>query len=174
VGGYYLVFWGWRINAHRELLQRLDAGNYELHETVEIKIPITIPYPLQSRDHERTNGKFEHQGEYYKLVTQRYANDTLYVICIKDRKEKQIDVALNDFNKLSNDLPTSEKSSGLLLAKLLKEYESNHVLVLIPHDGWMKSSLSLYTIPYKPEVTLPVQSPPPDLFIQDNKNFQST
>ena len=165
MGGYYLVFWGWRINAHRELLQRLDAGDYELHETVEIKIPIALPYPLQSRDHERTDGKFEHQGEYYKLVTQRYAQDTLYVTCIKDRKEKQIDAALNDFNKRSNDLPSSEKSSSLSLAKLLKEYESNHGLVLIPHDGWMKPSLSFYRIPYTIEVTLPVQSPPPDLFI---------
>ncbi len=162
VGGYYLIFLGWRLNAHEELVKRLDAGNYTPQETVEIKIPITLPYPLQQTDYERTNGKFEYQGDHYKLVKQKLANDTLYVVCIKDRQLKQIDEALNNYSKLANDLPVSEKTNSQSLVKLLKEYEPQLSFELVSNAGWMTQTFFPSEVTDISEIYLSVQSPPPD------------
>jgi len=152
------------MNAQQELVKSLDSGNYDEQKTIEIKIPITFPYPLQQQDYERTYGNFEYLGEHYKLVKQKHANDTLYVICIKDEKVKHINTTLQDFNKRANELPVSEKSSNHSLVKVLKDYETNLTLLLIGHEGWMLQSFYFYKTPQNVEVILPIQSPPPDAY----------
>jgi hypothetical protein len=122
VGGYYLVFWGLQQKADNVLTARLDANRYSLNETVELKIPITLPYPLQQNDFERVNGTFEHKGEHYKLVKQKLGNDTLYVVCIKDVAAKSLSKKMTDYMKLSNDLPDAKNKALSLFGKLLKEY----------------------------------------------------
>src|SRR5688500_16103834 len=106
VGGYYIVFLGVRHHHRQELNARLDANLYQDEEIVELKIPITLPYPLQQRGFERVKGKFEHQGELYKLVKHKLENDTLHVICIKDHEEKRLEGAATKYANLSNDLPS--------------------------------------------------------------------
>lgn len=71
---------------------------------------------------ERVNGKFEHQGEFYKLVKQKLHNDTLYVVCIKDFESKSLSKKMTDYIKMSNDLPDAKNKALNLLGKLLKEY----------------------------------------------------
>jgi len=116
------VFWGLERRAENELAARLDADIYSEEETVELKIALTLPYPIQQQGFERVNGKFEHKGEFYKLVKQRVLNDTLYVICIKDQQQKSLNKTMNDYVKLSNDLPGAASKAINLLSKLIKEY----------------------------------------------------
>jgi hypothetical protein len=165
MGGYYLVFWGWRFNAHEELVKRLDTGDYNQEETVEIKIPIALPYPLQQNDYERTNGKFEYQAEHYKLVKHKLTNDTLYIVAIKDHQAKEIENALKDYSKLSNDLPSSEKSQSHSLVKLIKEFEPFISFELISRSGWVSQTLFSPLNSFNPNVNLSIPSPPPDLIV---------
>jgi hypothetical protein len=130
VGGYYLVFWGLERHADNELAARLDSDLYSEEETVELKIALTLPYPIQQQGFERINGKFEHRGEFYKLVKQRVLNDTLYVICIKDQQKKSLNKTMNDYVKLSNDLPGAASKAISLLGKLIKEYNVGAALIL--------------------------------------------
>jgi hypothetical protein len=133
VGGYYLVFWGLKQHADHVLTARLDADLYSKEEAVELKIPLALPYPIQQQGFERVDGKFEHKGEFYKLVKQRVLNDTLYVICIKDRTEKSLDKTMKDYVKLSNDLPGAANKALNLLGKLIKEYHSGSIIKLSEH-----------------------------------------
>ena len=77
VGGYYLVFWGVRTQAKKDLLHRLDADQYSSEDLVVLSIPVNLPYPIQQNGYERVDGEFEYGGEYYNLVKQRLQNDTL-------------------------------------------------------------------------------------------------
>jgi hypothetical protein len=45
-------------------------------ETILLKIPVAVPYQIDSEGYERVDGEFEHQGEFYRLVKQKYQNDT--------------------------------------------------------------------------------------------------
>jgi hypothetical protein len=125
VGGYYVMYWGLRQQANAELRTQLDAGLYTENQTVTIKVPITIPYQTD-HDFERVDGEFEHKGEFYKLVKQQIKSDTLYVVCIKDQREKQLVGELINYTKLANDLPSTSQTLKLF-GNLLKDYS--------PHSG---------------------------------------
>jgi hypothetical protein len=136
VGGYYIVFWGLREHHNSELSAKLDANLYSKEETVELKIPMTLPYPHPQRGFERVNGKFEHNGEHYKLVKQQLRQDTLYVVCIRDVQEKRLVETMEDYVNLSNDMPSSSDKDITFLGKLLKDFETLEEPDIFATSGW--------------------------------------
>jgi hypothetical protein len=138
VGGYYLVFVALRFQANVELTKRLDADDYSREDLVELRLPVSLPYPLQENDFQRVDGKFEHNGQFYRLVKQKLENDVLIVICIKDKKEKQLDETMKDYSKLANDIPSSSKKSQNILSKLLKDFESLESGAIQRGNGWLQ------------------------------------
>lgn len=162
VGGYYIVFWGLRVHADQALTKKLDAGLYAEAETVELKIAVTLPYPLQQRGYERVNGKFEYKGEHYKLVKQKHAHDTLYVICIRDSQQKKLVKTMNAYAKMTNDLPSSTDNTLHLFGKFLKDFEPVAPTALLHQRGWSKSlplTLKTFFLPHHNSV---IPSPPPE------------
>lgn len=163
VGGYYIVFWGLREHADKALAKKLDAGLYTENETVELKIPVTLPYPLQQRGYERVEGRFEHNGEFYKLVKQKHAHDTLYVICIRDSQEKKLVKTMHDYAKMTNDLPSSSKKALHFFGKFLKDFETAPAGALLHLQGWSKKlSLTERVFPIRDQ-SLVIPSPPPEV-----------
>lgn len=161
VGGYYIVFWGLRQQANNELRARLDADLYSAEEIVELKLPLTLPYPIEQQEYERVNGKFEHQGVHYKLVKQKFQNDTLYVVCIKDQAEKQLVKTMNDYVKMTNDLPASSKKALHFLGKLLKDFEHINSEKPVQQHGWSQEITFAITSPSTLTQPSRIPSPPP-------------
>jgi len=162
--GYYFVYLGLREQAKTEMLSRLDARDYSKAETVTLKIPFSLPYWMDSKDYERVDGEFQHDGEFYKLVEQKLERDTLFVVCIKDAHEKKLFDTMSDYVKLANDLPTSSHQTLKLLSGLMKDYVSGGLqLEMTLSQGWTQEqayaepSFSLLS------QTSPVFSPPPEV-----------
>jgi hypothetical protein len=126
VGGYYIVFWVLQFQYDLKIASIIQSGSYQKDETVELKIPMSLPYPLQPRDFERISGKFEYQGEYYELVKQKLDNDTLHVVCLKNHDKHQLVSTITNYVKLSNDLPGTAQKAFNFLGKLLKEYNPSN------------------------------------------------
>jgi len=152
-----------KYRARMEMNQRLDDENYKADETVTIKIPLTVPYNIFGQDYERMTGSFEHHGEFFTLVKQKLEKDTLYIVCIKDHKEKQLHAAMTDFIKLSTDIPTSSQQTLKLLSALIKDYIPTSSPALTQN----RKCKSL-TFGITPKFNLlannpPVPTPPPDL-----------
>jgi hypothetical protein len=163
VGGYYIVFWGLRLQADRELTVRLDANLYEREETIELKIPVVLPYPIQSQDFQRVDGRFEHQGQFYKLVKQKLENDTLLVVCIRDTETRKLVNTIRDYVKLTQDLtaPSSGKKALNFLSKLIKDFNTNSELNIAPQFH-LSDCVSLTTRPALfLQPVIPVDGPPP-------------
>jgi hypothetical protein len=161
VGGYYIVFWGLRVHADHTLAKRLDEGLYAGEETVELKIPVTLPYPLQPGGYERVDGKFEHNGEYYKLVKQKHAHDTLYVVCIRDNQEKKLVKTMHDYANMINEIPSSSKNAFHFFGKFLMDFESAPAGTFLRQHGWSKDiSLTLRSC-IIPDQSIAIPSPPP-------------
>jgi hypothetical protein len=136
VGGYYIVLWVLRHHSNIVLSQRVDAENYTADETIELKIPVTLPYQLQERNFERVHGKFEYEGEFYTLVKQKFQNDTLHIVCIKNQQEKRLVSSMSDYVKLSNDLPGSSKKAVTFLGKLLKDFNPSSATDVVETESW--------------------------------------
>lgn len=162
VGGYYLVFWGLRSQAKKDLLHRLDADQYSAEELIVVAIPITLPYSNQVSDFERINGQFEYKGEFYNLVKQRMENDTLFIVCIKNHQEKELVNAMNEYSDLANNLPTGAKHTLDLFDKLFKDYNIPYV-VITGHNAWcmrLTFKTPVYDLRYQ---SYPIFSPPPNI-----------
>jgi len=155
------VFWGFRSQAKKDLLQRLDAENYTSSDVVVISLPMSLPYPLQQQGYQRVNGEFEYQGEYYSLVKQRLENDTLFMVCIKNHEEKKLVSALNDYTNLVNSLPASAQHAVDMFGKLFKDYTASALTSISAGSGWCVSiqfaELEFSTLQHN----YPVLSPPP-------------
>jgi hypothetical protein len=123
-GGYYLAFWAIKQNAKENLLERLNASQYNDAESIVLTIPFSLPYPVSDGSYERVHGDFEFAGEYYKLVKQKLVNDTLFIVCVKDKEAKLIEDTLSDYSKLANNLPVGKKQAFNFLSKLFKDFHS--------------------------------------------------
>ena len=162
VGGYYIVFWVLQHQYNIKIASIIDSGSYEEEETIEIKIPISLPYS-SPRDFERISGKLEYNGEFYELIKQKLESDTLYVICLKNHDEKRLVSTMNDYVKLSNDLPGAEQKAYNFLGKLLKEYKTESRTTFVEASSWRLSSrifTTFYLADFRP-FSEDIPSPPP-------------
>ncbi len=160
LGGYYLFFWGLKVQANQELSVKLDLGDYNENETFEIKIPITLPYPLQTSDYERQSGQFVYKQEHYQLVKQKYENDTLTIVCVKDFQNKHLANVMDSFSEASGNQPIKDGSLNIPV-KIFQEYVTSRSSAFNETQGWSQEIkhtpyLNTYT-----RVTLVTISPPP-------------
>jgi hypothetical protein len=120
------------------MLSQFESGKYAEYQTVTIKIPMAIPYAADDADFRRVDGKFEHEGEVYRLVKQKYAGDTVTVICYKDFENERINNALTDYVKTFADNPASQKSGSKISFSFLKDFlPETFVMENISH-GWKR------------------------------------
>jgi hypothetical protein len=133
LGGYYVVFKWLQITAHHDLIQKLETNQYDESETIELKLAITLPYANQlSSGFKRVDGRFEYKGNIYKLVKQKFEQDTLYIVCIKDQKEKQLINKFKEYAKNTHDTPSSssKKDTGNTLKQINKDYYGDSGILL--------------------------------------------
>lgn len=161
VGGYYIVFWGLRLQADQQLTTRLDADLYKAHETIELKIPVTLPYPIHQQEFQRIDGRFEHHGEFFKLVKHKLQNDTLYVICIRDHQTKHLVNTMTDYVELTHALPGTSQKALNFLGKLLKDFYSQADISIVHNYGFSIAILFKEASESLLSPVIPVQSPPP-------------
>ena len=133
--GYYGVFMGLHYRNDLAVTSSLDSDTYDESRSIVIKVPVSVPYMLDQTNFERVNGTFEHNGEFYRLVKQKYANDTLNIVCIKDFAHKRIDQALTDYLKTFSDNTGDEKSSKITI-NFLKDYLPINFSLCTILPGW--------------------------------------
>lgn len=138
LGGYYLAFKALQVTAHQELVERINNEEYNDYLTVELKIPLALPYATTpTTEFKRVDGRFDYQGNVYKLVKQKHVNDTLYILCIKDHVEKQLITEFKDYAQKAQDTPgsASKKESGTSSKQIIKDFFSNATQVPVDRFG---------------------------------------
>jgi hypothetical protein len=160
VGGYYVVFVGLHHRSDRLLTKKIETDQFHEDELIELKIPVTLPYPIQENGFERVDGKFEHNGIFYKLVKQKLESDTMYIVCIRDIESKQIAETLKDYVAKTNDLPLDSNTSNLL-GKFLKDFESLETDLLHHVSGWSSEIQFAYLTFIPHPAFIARHSPPP-------------
>ena len=132
-----MVFLGLQYKNDIAMTKVLDSHAYDESQTITIKIPVSIPYMPDNSDFQRVDGKFEHLGEVYRMVKQKYAKDTLTVVCMKDHEDKRINQALSVYVKTFTDKASDHDANLKISINFIKDYIpqtfSIHSLCL----GWM-------------------------------------
>ncbi len=157
--GFYGLLQGLRYKSTRNLVQRLDNHQYAEEETFTIKVPISIPYQSDSEMFQRVDGEIEHNGEFYRLVKQKFQRDTLFIVCIKDHESSRIKQALADYVKSFTDKPV--KHTGKQFISFIKDFLPTYIKISNGSEGWNYSiAIQSYTV-YFYNRTLSVVTPPP-------------
>jgi hypothetical protein len=160
MGGYYLFFWALKVQANKELSLKLDEGEYNKDETFEIKIPVALPYPLKTTDYERQTGQFVYKNEHYQMVKQKYENDTITIVCVKDMKNTHLATVMDSFSEASGNQPLEDGSLNIPM-KVLQEFVSSLSATISGKNGW---SQPIEHTPYFNNfnaIPLATLSPPP-------------
>jgi len=162
VGGYYIVYWGLRYQTYQQLSQRLDAGLYHPEETIELKIPVNLPYPVQSDEFQRIDGRFEYNGEHFRLIKQKLENDTLFIVCIRDAETKQIVRTIKNYLQLTQGLSGTPSQKALhFLSKIIQDYCSLKGIEIIHQNGFSMTLRYKQMVQHFVQPSIPVHSPPP-------------
>lgn len=134
--GYYGIFLGLRYQNDIAMSRVIDSDDYDPSQTVTLKIPVTVAYMPDQSDYERVSGQFEYNGVLYRLVKQRYAKDTLTIVCFKDMEHMKIDRVLTDYVKTFTDTTTDGKSSSKITINFLKDYLPITFSIRSAAEGW--------------------------------------
>ncbi|HEY9488354.1 MAG TPA: hypothetical protein VIQ51_08480, partial [Chryseosolibacter sp.] len=114
----------------------LDADIYDQSNSLTLKVAVSIPYMPDQSAFERVTGQFAHQGELYRLVKQRYAKDTLTVVCVKDTQHKKIEQALVDYVKTFTDKATETNPTTKITISFLHDYLPTSFSINTASKGW--------------------------------------
>lgn len=137
--GFVGLFMGLRYKTTQDLVKRLDNRDYSDEETVTLKVPMAIPYHIDSEEYDRVDGEIEHQGEFYRLVKQKLVKDTLYIVCIKDVESKRLNQALADYVKTFTDKPSNSNHHNTNIAStFIKDFLPQTFAVEHTSSGWIQ------------------------------------
>jgi hypothetical protein len=159
--GFYGIFLGLKYSNTQALMQQFDADEYNRLETVTIKVPISIPY-FPNTDFERVDGEVEHQGQSYRLVKQRYTNDTLFIVCVRDVEGGNLKQALSDYVKTFTDHP-GQQTPGKTVPTFIKEYLISETYLNNASAGWSYGLTTSSAEASLHAVVLGTSSPPPEV-----------
>jgi len=158
--GFYGLLAGLRYKSTLDLVQRLDKQQYSQAETFTIAVPIAIPYQ-QSSEYSRVDGEIEHNGEFYRLVKQKFENDTLFIVCIKDHESKRIKQALADYVKTFTDKPIDAKHTSSGGITFIKDFLPTSINISHASQGWNYSVEQVSPFCYFYDRSSVVFTPPP-------------
>lgn len=160
LGGYYFLFWALKNQADNQLSEQLDNSAFKDGETFEIKIPLTLPYPLQQTDFQRQDGEFVYHNEHYRLVKQKHEQDTLTIVCIKDARANSLANAMAEFSASTSG--DSQQKDGILFSgKVLQEYEPSYAIEIISSNSWSLKATTGFSNLDVLSVAMEFPSPPP-------------
>ena len=134
--GYYVVFLGMQYRNDLTMSRTLDADQYADIQTLTLKIAVSLPYMADQSDFQRVDGKFKHGGEFYRLVKQKYARDTLTVVCVRDHENERISEALSNYVKTFIDNGSDSEKSLKITVSFIKDFLSQKFSILTITPGW--------------------------------------
>lgn len=158
--GFYGILWGWKWKSSRDLNRQLSDETTAL-ATRTIKVPLAVPYGVDSQTYERVEGEFQFEGETFRLVKQRLYRDTLELVVVKDVKAQHINQALADYVKTFTDKPHQGKQSAKITIDFSKDYISTSIATTSAHTGWEMPLLFIgYTSKLKASFMASIIQPP--------------
>jgi len=134
--GYYGVFLGLQFKNDLTMSKALAEDIYDEANSITVKVPVSIPYMPDQSDFERVEGKIEHNGRLYRMVKQRYAKDTLTIVCIKDIEHHRINVAHSDFVKTVTDKAPDSKPASKATISIIKDFLPTSIDINSITAGW--------------------------------------
>jgi hypothetical protein len=127
---YHAGYYGFYINALYQLESswnlKIEKGDLPENLLQTKSIFISFPYQPDQPDYLPVSEKLELEGRYYRVVKQRYAQDTLHIVYINDIEREQLKLSFNDWIQTITQKPVSKEGKQIILTNLTKNYLPIH------------------------------------------------
>lgn len=103
-----------------------------------VKVPLSVPYMVDSEDYEPTRGQFTHEGNVYQTTKRRFYQDTLYLVCVFDYRTTAADHKISDMAKaFAGDGEDAQGNALKLMLTFAKYCPTAPQAVQTLHPGWV-------------------------------------
>jgi hypothetical protein len=137
LGGYYMVFSVLKLQAGQELSHNLDLQNVIDEESVVVKVPLHLPYPINSTGFERVKGTIKSGGRYFQMLKQKIENDTLTLVLVQDKKSNQIEDAIQTLDQQQSNEQSPEATLNFSI-KLVQDFIALGISILPGTNPWYR------------------------------------
>jgi hypothetical protein len=123
---YHAGYYGFYINALYQLESswnlKIEKGDLPENRLHTKSIFISFPYLPDQQDFHPVSEKLELEGKFYRVVKQKYAQDTLHIVYINDVEREQLKLSFNDWIQTITQKPVSKEGKQIILTNLTKNY----------------------------------------------------
>ncbi len=159
--GYNALFLGAYYKNNAAMMRAFDSNRYDQSRTLTIKVAVSIPYMPDQSGFERVDGKFVHNGKHYRVIKQRYARDTLTVVCLRDTELPKIDKALASYVNTFTDKATTTKHTTKISVNFLNDYLPAAFSIRPLATGWAANLVhNTSGVTFIPSYTVSIIHPP--------------
>ena len=128
-GGYELLVGCLQHYADRKLEAKLDIGDYDQTQLVELVVPFDLPYTTDWENFERLDGDVVIEGTHYKFVERQYKQGLITYKCIPNNNKSRLQNVRDVFFQFAYDVQhTSGNKAPLnnttVAKKGISDYES--------------------------------------------------
>ena len=162
--GYRFVFTMLDNIASEKQDARIDAGDYNEANLIEIKVPLNMPYQQRFTEFERHYGEITVDGVVYTYVKMKVDDNMLILKCMPDLSRQQIKKAENNLAKAnsSQDMENNGKKHNTSFGKnLISDYDhTNQLFDLSKNTPVIKINYFDFATPVIATSIIPPHQPP--------------
>lgn len=134
--GYYGILQGFKANSMVAWESAIHEGEEATGAMVTFKIPLSVPYGVDSREYRSAEGQFEFGGEIYQITKQKLFKDTLYIVGVKDETSSMWGRAIADYVMTFSDTQDDASDSQTTKINLIKDFISFSISLTGDNGGW--------------------------------------
>jgi hypothetical protein len=136
--GYYEVLLLIDQQQRERAVTWIDENENEINGNMVLRIPMALPYAERDLKYERAHGEVVCEGEVYHVVKQMTYRDTLYVVCLKDRKGTKVRNVIADYSKTFADQKQESGNAHKEIASFAKFYTIHTTPGTLREAGWFR------------------------------------
>lgn len=106
----------------RNTQKKIESNIHDIGGNMIIKMPMSLPYGPDSNEYQPISGEITYQDTVYQFIKQRFYQDTLYVVCIRDYHTTEAKGKVVDYLKSLSSQNKQEDNSLKIVASLAKYF----------------------------------------------------
>jgi len=112
----------YQTHLEKQWLKQIYGESDQQLQEITFDIPLSIPYLSNQENFQSVNTTFEKNGKYYRAIKQRYQNDTLQVVAVRDTSLQILDNTITTWISSLVDNDGSSSDSQISFKFFVKDY----------------------------------------------------
>ena len=128
--GYHAIYFSKKVKVERDWFEQIYGDNEPPLPEMTLRIPLSVAYMPDQEAFTESNSSFEKDGQHYRIIKQRYKQDTLEIVYVPDAGKTQLrNMAVAWAKSISSG--QAEGAKGLSAVKApLPDYDQNEQRML--------------------------------------------